>query len=200
MKLLISRQIESILQQSILSNLEKGRREYERPHTEAVVYWIKEILSKLNLSESMNKVLITAAYAHDWGYIGLFDGIDSTNLELVHQMKPKHMERGAKMIYDLLSNRLSKYFTTEEIAQVTHLVDIHDKLEELKSEDEIILMEADTLGAVDVEKVKPTYSKADTELMIEREIRGRRLPIFRHDWAKIEAEKLIQKRLAWYIT
>jgi Asp-tRNA(Asn)/Glu-tRNA(Gln) amidotransferase C subunit len=192
--------IEETLQKIILLDLEKGRKDFDRPHTKAVVYWTKEILNRLNLSESKNKVLITAAYAHDWGYIGLFEDIDSTNLELVHQMKLKHMERGAKMIYDLLSNRLSKYFTTDEIAQVTHLVDIHDKLEELKSEDEIILMEADTLGSIDVDKVKPTYSKADTELMIKREIRGRRLPIFRHDWAKIEAEKLIQKRLAWYIT
>ena len=192
--------IEETLQKIILPDLEKGRKDFDRPHTEAVVYWTKEILNRLNLSKSKNKILITAAYAHDWGYIGLFEGIDSTNLELVHQMKPKHMERGAKMIYALLSNRLSKYFTTDEIAQVTHLVDTHDKLEELKSEDEIILMEADTLGSIDVDKVKPTYSKADTELMIKREIRGRRLSIFRHDWAKIEAEKLIQKRLAWYIT
>lgn len=191
--------IEKTLQKIILPDLEKGRKDFDRPHTEAVVYWIQEILKRLNLSESTNKILITAAYAHDWGYIGLFNDIDSTNLELVHQMKPKHMERGAKMISNLLSSSLSKYFTTDEIAQVTHLVDIHDKLEELKSEAEIILMEADTLGAIDVDKVKPTYSKEDTILLIDREIRGRRLPIFRHDWAKVEAEKLIRKRLDWYI-
>lgn len=200
MKPLIDPDIENILSHTILPDLDKGRKDFDRPHTEAVVYWIKAILSKTSSSESRNKILITAAYGHDWGYIGLFDDIDSAKLELVHQMKPKHMERGSKMISNLLRDKLSGYFTEEEIAQVSHLVGIHDKLEELRTEEEMILMEADTLGSIDVDRVKPTYSKADTELMIEREIRGRRLPIFRHDWAKIEAEKLIQKRLDWYAT
>lgn len=195
---LIAPEIEVVLRESILPELEKGRKDFDRPHTEAVVFWMKELLEKIDSLTCDSQVLITAAYAHDWGYIGLFDGIDSSNIEVVHKMKPLHMERGSALITHLIEEKLSTYFTQKQKEEVARLVLMHDRIEELKTEPEILLMEADTLGMLDADKVKPTFSKADNEVFISRELQGRRLPAFIHPHAKTIALELAQKRLAFY--
>lgn len=198
MTTLIDPDVEKVLQSVIFPDLAKGRKDFDLPHTQAVVHWMKELLSTLHLSEAQSKILIAAAYSHDWGYIGLFDGLDSSDIAVVHKMKPLHMERGARMIAKLLAEKLTTFFTGEEIKQVAHLVRVHDKMEELVSEEEILLMEADTLGMLDVDRVKPTFSKEDNEIFIERELRGRRLPKFMHREAMEQASVLAQQRINFY--
>jgi hypothetical protein len=189
--------LEQKLQAYILPQLERGRKDFDRPHTEAVVYWMKELI-RTELPGADATVLVTSAFAHDWGYIGLFDGIDSRDLELIHKMKPKHMERGAELITELIEKELSEYFTSEQKARVAHLVRIHDLVEEVRADDEVLLMEADTLGMLDSDRVKPTFTKADNEVFLAREFYGRRLLHFKHPAAKALAEQLAQKRQQFY--
>ena len=90
---LIPAVVEKVLRQVILKDLtNKGRPNWDRPHTEAVVYWMKHLLTKLNPPELNSKVLITAAYAHDWGYINLFTPGKQATIEEVLPMKKLHMK------------------------------------------------------------------------------------------------------------
>lgn len=192
--------VESAIQSKILPDLTKGRKDFDLPHTKAVVYWMKTLLSELLPSTSTLDplVLITAAYAHDWGYIGLFDGVNSSDPAVIKTRKPQHMERGSEMIRAFLLRELSNSFTTDQINRVAHLVSMHDRVEQLKTEDEKLIMEADTLGMLDIERVKPTFSKADNDAFLENEIKNRRFPSFLHTQAIMYGQSLLQKRADYY--
>lgn len=192
-------QLEKKLRQRILPELEKGRKDFDRPHTEAVVHWMKYLLKKLPEAATFDEtVLITAAYAHDWGYIGLFDSVPKTDLATIHKMKPLHMERGAELINDFINAELRDYITPAQQKRIRELVTIHDRVEEVKRPDEILLMEADTMGMLDSDRVKPTFSAEDNDIFLEREVLNRRLPLFRHPLAREIADSLVAKRRAFY--
>ena len=60
--------LEKYLQDKVFPKLEAGRPDWDKPHTQAVVDHLKNILQnspKLNLDEH---VLLIAAYTHDLGY------------------------------------------------------------------------------------------------------------------------------------
>ena len=205
--MLIKPQIEKVLRQIILKDLSKGRKDFDRPHTEAVVYWMKYLLENVESIKSKTlgvnptidpQVMITAAYAHDWGYIGLFNNSNHSSFSDIAKMKKLHMTKGAMMIEQLLHQRLGRHFTQQQILRVAHLVLFHDKMEELVDEDEMLIMEADTLGMLDIDKVKPTFSKEDNEEFMKKSINGRRLPKFIHPEAKEIALKLVKKRISFY--
>ena len=189
---LIHPKAEQTLRQIILKDLEnKGRKDYDKPHTEAVVFWMKDLLERLKDAQFDSQVLITAAYAHDWGYAGLFDDSDSRSFSTIISRKALHMKRGAEMIEQLLYSRLFRYFSDAQMQRVIHLVSVHDKVRELNSEDELLLMEADTLGMLDREQVPSTLSKKDQEIFLEKSFYNLRLPRFRHPVAKDIAIQLL---------
>lgn len=192
-------QVEKFVSNKILPEIrQKGRKNFDYRHTKAVVCWIKKIISEVN-NNLDDLVLITAAYAHDWGYVDLFKGIE-TNLETITNSKKRHMLKGGKMIKYFLQKDLSSFFSKKQIERVSHLVKVHDQIEALKEEDEIILMEADTLGMLDVKRVKPTFSKTENKLFMEREIYGRRLLHFKHAYALKVARRLAKAREQYYLT
>ena len=190
--------LEKIVSDRILPDLKKGRVDFDFKHTKAVVFWMKYLLSLFPSQASLKKILITAAYAHDWGYVGLFEGIDSNNLVEIAKQKPLHMQKGAEKIKQFLSQDCSLFFSQEEVEMVSHLVAVHDVVEDLHTEEELFLMEADTLGMLDVKRSPPTFSKKDNEHFIKTQIYGRRIPHFMHDEAKKQALSLAKKRLAYY--
>lgn len=191
--------IEQIIANKILPQLKFGRGKFDHDHTLAVVDWIKWLIQKNNSSELDSAVLITSAYAHDWGYVGLFKENEGENLQKITQKKAQHMERGARKINYFLKTKLSNYFTREQIQRVIHLVAVHDKIEKLNAEDEIILMEADTLGMIDSDKVKPTFSYEDNKKFLEEQLYGRRFLYFKHKYATEMALKLARKRERFYL-
>ena len=197
--------IEKTLRQIILKDLSKGRGDFDRQHTEAVVYWMKhllendpEVIAAIKKKSLNPKVLITAAYAHDWGYYGLFKKSEQNDFAAIKKRKPLHMQIGAAKIEQLLFSRLTKQFSDTEILEIAHLVRFHDALEALKTESEILLMECDTLGMLDVDRVTPSFSPEDNAQFMKTGIHGRRLPIFKHKYALEIAERLVQKREAFY--
>ena len=44
---LIKPQNEKVLKQVILKDLDKGRKDFDLPHTKAVVYWMKYLLQNI---------------------------------------------------------------------------------------------------------------------------------------------------------
>lgn len=196
---LIHPYVERILRQIILKDLaNKGRPSWDKPHTEAVVFWIKELLRNLDQPNLNSQVLITAAYAHDWGYAGLFQQKSPITIDQARTKKAVHQARGARWIERLIYQRLSRHFTESEILRVTHLVLVHDSINELTAEDELLLMEGDALGMIDVERVTPTLSAKENQYLLKTSLYNKRLPKFIHSEAKKAAEKLLQKREAYY--
>ncbi|MFA6005378.1 MAG: hypothetical protein WC775_02730 [Patescibacteria group bacterium] len=187
---------EEILQHAILPDLDRGRKNFDRPHTEAVVFWMKYILN--NTENDLDPyVMIPAAYAHDWGYIGLFDGFNSDDPKEIAKQKLSHMDRGAEKVKHLLNSSCSQFVNSQQINETAHLVWIHDKVDSLKGVDEISIMEADTLGMIDVDRVKPTFSKADNERFVNKEVINWRLPTFIHPEIRKIGLILAHKRLEY---
>jgi hypothetical protein len=189
---------ELLLREHILPDLDLGRVNFDRPHTGGVVFWIKELLQ--DYPQLNAKILITAAYAHDWGYRGLFGSGASDDLDLIHDKKEAHMQIGAEKIGELLrSKQFEGLYTEEEIEQIQGLVLVHDRIEQLTTDEELLLMEADTLGMLDTDFVKPTFTAEDSAVFIEREINNRRRPAFKHEKAIKVFGEVLQKHLSFYL-
>ena len=83
--------IESFLQNAIFPELEKGRPNWDKPHTSAVVHFYKQIIQNSPNIRVDFIVILIAAYAHDWGYAGLFHEGEPFTLNDVLSMKKLHM-------------------------------------------------------------------------------------------------------------
>ncbi|NCO12285.1 MAG: hypothetical protein COZ34_04455 [Candidatus Pacebacteria bacterium CG_4_10_14_3_um_filter_34_15] len=101
-KMMIKSQIERVLKQIILKDLSKGRKNFDKPHTEAIVYWMKHLLKMLEEKKVPktndqprldSQVLITAAYAHDWRYVGLFSNSNSNFNSLTFSSLPRQSQK-----------------------------------------------------------------------------------------------------------
>ena len=197
---LIHPYIERILRQIILKDLaNKGRPKWDKPHTEAVVFWMKHLLKEINNPQLNPKVMITAAYAHDWGYMNLFAQKKITSIKQVIPYKKLHMKMSVEMIERLIAQRLPGYFTQPEVLRLTHIISVHDNIRELKNEDEVLLMECDALGMLDADQVPPTLSPKENKYFMKHSIYDRRLPKFIHVEAKKIAQELIKKREEFYL-
>ena len=189
---------ETLLQKTIFPELEKGRPNWDKPHTQAVVQHLKTIINnspELNLDFD---VLLIAAYAHDWGYAGLFKDGKQLSIADVNDAKSAHMTIGVKKLTKLLSNPTFDFLSSERKQRATHLVKIHDKIDELTDSDELVLMEADTLGGLDIEKVKPSFDlDSNTKYMIG--VKNHRFPKFITKCGKEQFEKLYQMRADYYL-
>ena len=190
--------VEKYLKKKILPDLEKGRPNFDKPHTLAVVYWLKQIINH-NPQLGLDKVvLLIAAYAHDWGYGGMFEQKKQAQYEEVKNAKIEHMKRGAAKLQKLLNDSFFSCLTDEQKERAIHLVAVHDNLSILKDSDELVLMEADTLGALDVSFVKPTFDFESNERYM-KEVKEKRVPRFITEFGKSMVKKLIQQRADYYL-
>jgi hypothetical protein len=96
-----------------------------------------------------------------------------------------------------LHNKIFDNFTSNQKERIIHLVNVHDTLEILKDNDELLLMEADTLGGLDVSRTKGTFDKASNDRYMKI-VRNKRLPHFITDYAKQKFEELYNLRLKFY--
>src|SRR3990167_9208963 len=98
-------EIEEYLKNKILPDLVNSRGGFDKIHTLEVVDWIKQIIihnPQLKLDQT---VLIIAAYAHDWGYCGLFKKGQVMTEEIIKPAKPLHMKLGAEKTEKLLNDK-----------------------------------------------------------------------------------------------
>ena len=190
-------EIEKYLKARILPDLERGRPNFDRPHTLAVVYWLKQII-KHNPELNLDKlVLLIAAYAHDWGYADMFRQGRKAQYNEVQKAKVKHMKLGAAKLQKLLDDKFFSFLTEKQKKRCLHLVAVHDNLNILKDSDELVLMEADTLGALDVNFVKPTFDFQSNQKYME-EVTKKRLPKFITTFSRKRAEIFLKERTKYY--
>ena len=135
--------------------LRQGRLDWDEPHTRAVVYYAAALATAAG-GDAL--VAVTVAWLHDIGYAGLFAEADSRRHEVVRSRKALHMERGAALARAFVTRSdVAPFYTPIQRERIVHLVSVHDKVERLSAPDEIAFMEADTLGALDIRRVTPTY-------------------------------------------
>ena len=171
-----------------LKFLINGRKEWDVPHTRSVVHYATEIGQSVGLDLLVEQ---TAAWFHDIGYFGLFKDGDSDNLFKVKNKKELHMKTGQRMARDFLARpEIAGFYTPEQSNRVSHLVSVHDNLPVLGELDELVLMEADTLGTLDVTRVKPTFNYDDAMRYLES-TQQRRIPKFITELGKGYANSLI---------
>lgn len=193
----MEQQVEEYLKAKILPELEKSRGGFDKIHTLETVDWIKRIIENTPEIKLDRDVLIIAAYAHDWGYAGIFKDNEVMNADKIENAKKLHMELGAAKIKELLEDDIFSFLTGEQKERCVHLVAVHDKKHEIKEADELILAEADMLSGIDINTAKP---KLDPES--NKEFTGSllnvRLPKFITEYSKKEAKRLIQERNVYY--
>lgn len=171
-----------------LQFLSQGRREWDVPHTRSVVHYATEISQSVDLDLLVEK---TAAWFHDIGYFGLFKDKDSDKRSEIKSQKALHMIEGARMARDFLVRpEISRFYRPEQSERIVHLVSVHDKVLGLKDLDELVLMEADTLGALDITRITPTFNYDDAMRYLES-VHQRRIPRFVTELGKQYANELM---------
>ncbi len=139
-----------------LGYLEKGRPGFDIPHTIAVIYHAGRLA---NVHQVDPLVLVMAAVLHDIGYYGEFELSEAVGLEGIMDKKAKHMVAGGIMARNFLfGDQIGDEMTVEQKEMVVHLVEVHDKIKELSTDEELVLMKADSLGAIDIGWVLPTFT------------------------------------------
>jgi len=186
-------ELENFLQRKIFPELEKGRASIDKAHTKSVAIKIKEIVKNTPALKIDYPVLIIAAYAHDWGYSELFENGKALKLSDVANTKEKHMVAGAKKLKNLLKDPFFNALSQKQKNRAIHLVKTHDRLDQLKDIDELLLMEADSLGGLDIEHVTFSFDKESKERFLKNS-REKRLPKFITDWGKKEFKRLFLLR------
>lgn len=187
--------LEYFLKEKILPDLRDGRPNDE-PHTLLVVKQLKKILKSAPELKLDWEVLIIAGYAHDWGYTNLLDKSVVVRLEHLGAIKDTHMIIGSEKLSELLQNSFFDELTKEQKLRAVYLVGIHDKLSELKDNDELALMEADSLGGMDPE-VMGVFADNESEERYLTKSRNLRFSKFITEYSKQEYERLYQKRISW---
>jgi len=175
--------------------LSKGR-EWDVPHTKAVVHYAGRIAESEGLDVL---VLVTTAWLHDTGYYALFEGDQSRQYEAVMDRKTAHMLNGARLAREFLEQpHIKDFYIEEQIERIVHLVSIHDKVEELSTKEEIAFMEADTLGAIDVSRVTPTFDRVNAAKYTNNDLLGRRFPKFKTSTGIGLFQELLPKFIAYF--
>ena len=179
---------EDYLRTHVLRDLERGRPNWDRPHTERVVSYIK-LIDEQNPAMNLDRhVLVTAAYLHDWGYSTLFRG---TKALYDHKtIKAKHAIRSAKHWQTIQNKAAFRRFSQSQKDRITHLVTVHDKVADLVDTDELILMEADTLGALATESPLDTFSNG-SYIKYLKKTKKQRIKRFVTQWSRDEAKILL---------
>lgn len=179
-----------------LQFLKLGRANWDEPHTRAVVYYAKLVGRAEGLDVT---VLAVAAWLHDIGYYGEFSEGESKKYDVVMNRKEAHMVKGARIASEFVnSDEMRDLFTEEQRQKIVHLVFVHDKIEELSDPYEIVLMEADTLGAIDITKVTPSFDKKNGLNYVENDLKWRRLPMFQTETGKTLAKDLVPKMVEYF--
>lgn len=191
------RNLENFLKKKIFPDLELGRVNWDKPHTIAVVKKLKLIIRKSPFLKLDKLVLIVAAYTHDWGYYVFYKKGILTHNNIQPNIKTLHMIEGAKLAETLLTHEMFNHLATSQKNRIIHLVQTHDHLNLLNDMDELVLMEADTLGALDVNLVKPTFNKRQNKTYLDAVVKYR-YPLFITKTGKKEFKRLFIMRTKYY--
>jgi len=180
---------ENQIKNRTLALLKNGRPDFDVPHTLAVVYWMKELLKNEAGDE---KILIPAAYLHDIGYsrMKIAAGWQGTK-----DAKKDHMAHGAALAKPILKDL---GFDLGEREKIIKLIRAHDKLETISSPEECLLFEADSLGQIDIARVRSNFDLPDRKKFIDS-FEKNRLPRFKTKTGKKLASILFPRAKSFYL-
>jgi hypothetical protein len=185
--------LEEYLQDKISPDLEKGRL-IDKKHTLKVVEYVKNILDQSPTLKADREVLLISAFAHDWGYTNQLDPNIPVRLEHLGALKEIHMRIGEEKLTKLLEDKFFDQLTNDQKTRAIHIVSVHDKLDSLKDDDELVLMEADTLAGLDPE-IMGVFADEASESRFLRKNRELRFCKFISGYSKKEYERLYVKRV-----
>ncbi|MFC1663002.1 HD domain-containing protein [Patescibacteria group bacterium] len=181
----LDKDTENKLKAKALYYTKKGRPGWNYPHLLTAVYYMKELLK----SEPGNpKILIPAIYLHDIGYAGML--AKGYSYKEVSEVKKRHMIIGAQMSEEILKEMGS--FTNAEIKVISHLVGIHDNLTEIIDDQAQLVFEADSLGQIDLDKVKPSFDNESYRKFFQNFVEER-VPLFKTKTGKKYLTILLSK-------
>lgn len=181
--------IRRYLEQSIFPDLKKGRTNWDLPHTKSVVSWVEKIITQSYPKYPEPQVLIISAYAHDWGYSQIFSH-PNPSLDQILAVKKQHAIYSAQKVRILLKDDIFTFLNSSQKRRICHLVTIHDNLSKLTELDELILMEADTLGSLETHQHFSTFDDKSTNRWLSGVIKSR-LPRFITPFSRAHAHKLL---------
>lgn len=189
----LSQELESRIKAVAISYLEKGKPNWDIPHTLRAVYWMKELIKKEGGDE---KILVTAMYLHDIGYPNLKKGYNFNDLI---KSKPDHSKLGALEAKKVLED--FEEFSKEEINKISRLIENHDNKELILtlnpeeneySHNQILVRESDGLSKLDWYNVTPNFDKENTTKYLEY-FRKRSVPCFKTQTGKKFLKEVLQK-------
>lgn len=182
----LTEETEEKIKEIALGYAKQGRPERDVLHVPAVVFYMKQIISKEGGNE---RVLVPAAWLHDIGYAGLLDeGYSNEDNEAVKDM---HMKVGADMAREDLVD--VDELSEDEVAEICRLISIHDDLDAIEGKNSQLLFEADTLGMIDIDRVPPNFSRDEFKNWMETDFNPRRAPQVKTDTGKKYLSQLLEK-------
>lgn len=179
---------EQYLIDTVLPQLREGRADWDEPHTKKVVHYVKKIVQN-NLDRGLDlDVLVVVAYLHDYGYRYFFDELKEGPTG--GRPKKEHANKSAEYWITIRNNPVFDGFGQDQKDRIEHLIRVHDEIEVLDDIDELVFMEADTLGAIAMP------SNVDPQSMQYRNyiarVKERRLPRFITDYSKEKAGEIFE--------
>ena len=169
--------------------LTQGRLDWDLPHTQNVVRYVKEITSKYDYAKVEAAMLVITAYLHDFGYLFFKDELKPGPTR--GRAKAEHAKKSAEKWNEISTNNVFDFLSVAQKNRIHHLIEVHDSLSDLIDQDELLFMEADTLGAL------ATQSNIDRSSLLYRNYlqhtRDARVGRFISQYSKQEAQKLLKK-------
>lgn len=194
------------IQERAKAHLQHARENYDVPHTELVVSYVLELLQQPEVPQKDVLIMYTAAWFHDTGNDGLFQSNkESHTLNSVLDRKKTHMEKSEQYIRDFFASspQIDKAYTKEQQERIAHLVSVHDNIPILTDADELILMEADSLGALKqnmlTTNASSLFSVEDSKNYIRHHIVGKRAVKFFTTYGKRLLRELTRAYIEKYI-
>ncbi|MDH4358357.1 MAG: HD domain-containing protein [Candidatus Berkelbacteria bacterium] len=181
----LDRALEEKIKQKAEEVLIKCRPNWDLPHTQAAVYWMKQLIEHEGGDE---RILIPAIYLHDIGYYDLI-GPGYTYQQL-RQIKPKHMIKGEKLARQILNDLP---LSEKEVKEITHLVRIHDDIPKIESFNEQMVFEADCLGMIDREKAGVGSLAKESVGDFLQSFKKRRMPKLKSKLARGKVKEFFEK-------
>jgi putative nucleotidyltransferase with HDIG domain len=178
-----------------------GRPNWDLPHTRSVAYYAYRITRSLPEGWVDPMTVITAAVLHDIGYSGMFDSNIRGSLDLVRGAKKLHMERGAQMAEEFLRRPdVAAYYTDQQRQDIPAIIAIHDDLKQVAALDSLntrVVVESDTLGALDTRIATPTFTGEEGLNHIES-LQRKRVPVFVTDLGRLYLDALLPQSIRYF--
>ncbi len=180
---------EKYLIDTVLPQLEQGRPGWDKPHTVHVVEYVKKIIDNEPTVNTDKDALVVVAYLHDYGYMFFKDVLKSGPTKGI--AKTQHAKKSAEYWTKIQDNEVFSAFSDTQKERINHLIVVHDEVEHLHAHDELLFMEADTLGAL----AMGNFQNIDNDVYQKylNSVEQRRITRFVTDYAKAHAEKFIAK-------